>query len=84
MTGDDAVDAGWFGPDDLPEIAFRTHRAVLRQWRQARAVVYRPATLADADRPSHTGQTACRRPRLRRACVRQPRTAPSDHATRPC
>jgi ADP-ribose pyrophosphatase YjhB (NUDIX family) len=47
-AGDDAVDAGWFGPDELPEIAFRTHRAVLRQWRQARAVVYRPATLADA------------------------------------
>jgi ribosomal protein S18 acetylase RimI-like enzyme len=33
----------------LPEIAFRTHREVLRQWRQARAVVYRPATLADAE-----------------------------------
>jgi ADP-ribose pyrophosphatase YjhB (NUDIX family)/GNAT superfamily N-acetyltransferase len=48
-AGDDAVDAGWFGPDELPEIAFRTHRAVLRQWRQARAVVYRPATVADAE-----------------------------------
>jgi ribosomal protein S18 acetylase RimI-like enzyme len=48
-AGDDAVDAGWFGPDDLPEIAFRTHRAVLRQWRQARAVVYRRATVADAE-----------------------------------
>jgi ADP-ribose pyrophosphatase YjhB (NUDIX family)/GNAT superfamily N-acetyltransferase len=48
-AGDDAIDAGWFGPDELPEIAFRTHRAVLRQWRQARAVVYRPATLADAE-----------------------------------
>jgi ADP-ribose pyrophosphatase YjhB (NUDIX family)/N-acetylglutamate synthase-like GNAT family acetyltransferase len=48
-AGDDAIEAGWFGPDELPEIAFRTHRAVLRQWRQARAVVYRPATLADAE-----------------------------------
>lgn len=48
-AGDDAVDAGWFGPDELPEIAFRTHRAVLHKWRQARAVVYRPATLADAE-----------------------------------
>jgi ADP-ribose pyrophosphatase YjhB (NUDIX family)/GNAT superfamily N-acetyltransferase len=48
-AGDDAEEAGWFGPDELPEIAFRTHREVLRQWRQARAVVYRPGTLADAE-----------------------------------
>ena len=48
-AGDDAVDAGWFGPDELPELAFRTHQAVLRQWRQARAVVYRPATPSDAE-----------------------------------
>ena len=43
------MDAGWFGPEELPEIAFRTHREVLRQWRQARAVEYRPATLPDAE-----------------------------------
>jgi 8-oxo-dGTP diphosphatase len=48
-AGDDAVEAGWFGPDELPEIAFRTHREVLRQWRRARAVVYRSATMADAE-----------------------------------
>lgn len=48
-AGDDALDARWFGPDDLPEIAFRTHRDVLHKWRQARSVAYRYATLADAE-----------------------------------
>jgi ADP-ribose pyrophosphatase YjhB (NUDIX family)/GNAT superfamily N-acetyltransferase len=48
-AGDDAMDAGWFGPEELPEIAFRTHRQVLRQWRQARAVIYRPASSVDAE-----------------------------------
>jgi ADP-ribose pyrophosphatase YjhB (NUDIX family)/ribosomal protein S18 acetylase RimI-like enzyme len=48
-AGDDAVAAGWFGPDELPEIAFRTHREALHKWRQARSVMYRRATLADAE-----------------------------------
>jgi 8-oxo-dGTP diphosphatase len=48
-AGDDAIDAGWFRPEELPEIAFRTHREVLRQWRQARAVEYRPAAFPDAE-----------------------------------
>jgi ADP-ribose pyrophosphatase YjhB (NUDIX family)/ribosomal protein S18 acetylase RimI-like enzyme len=48
-AGDDAIAAGWYHPEELPEIAFRTHREVLHKWRQARAVVYRPATLADAE-----------------------------------
>lgn len=48
-AGDDALDARWFGPHELPEIAFGTHRDVLRKWRQARSVAYRYATLADAE-----------------------------------
>jgi ribosomal protein S18 acetylase RimI-like enzyme len=48
-AGDDAVAADWFGPEELPEIAFRTHREVLHKWRQARSVVYRRATLAEAE-----------------------------------
>jgi ADP-ribose pyrophosphatase YjhB (NUDIX family)/GNAT superfamily N-acetyltransferase len=55
-AGDDAVDAGWFGPEELPEIAFRTHRKVLRQWRQARAVIYRLAMRADAEMVTTLGQ----------------------------
>ena len=49
QAGDDATDARWFGPNELPQIAFRTHREVLRKWRRARAVVYRPATLSEAE-----------------------------------
>jgi len=47
--GDDAVAAGWFAPDELPEVAFRTHWEVLHKWRRARSVDYRQATLADAE-----------------------------------
>ncbi len=46
QPGDDAEDARWFAPHELPpwhEIAFSTHRDALRRWLQARAVLYRPA-----------------------------------------
>lgn len=49
-AGDDALEVGLFAPDELPEdIAFRTHRQALHDWRKARAVVCRLATLAEAE-----------------------------------
>lgn len=50
-AGDDAAEVGRFGPDELPpmaEIAFNTHRQALHDWKQAKAVVVRPATVAEA------------------------------------
>lgn len=47
--GDDASEAAFFAPAELPtdsEIAFWTHRQVLRDWRRARAVIYKPADAA--------------------------------------
>ena len=52
IAGDDAAEAAFFAPDELPTdemIAFRTHRLALHDWRRARAVVYRPATLEEAE-----------------------------------
>jgi 8-oxo-dGTP diphosphatase len=49
-AGDDARAVATFAPDELPpdkEIAFRTHRQALRDWRRARAIVYRQATIDD-------------------------------------
>lgn len=46
QPGDDACEAAFFAPHELPpdsEIAFETHRRVLRDWRRARAVVYKVA-----------------------------------------
>jgi len=45
QAGDDAVEAAFFSPDELPEdIAFSTHQQALRDWCRARAIVYRTAT----------------------------------------
>jgi ADP-ribose pyrophosphatase YjhB (NUDIX family) len=50
QAGDDAVEAAFFAPEDLPDdIAFSTHRQALRDWCRARAIVYREATRAEAE-----------------------------------
>ncbi len=51
-AGDDAEEVARFGPDELPpmqEIAFSTHRQALHDWKKARAVVVRPATVEEAE-----------------------------------
>lgn len=51
-AGDDAQEVGTFAPADVPsddQIAFRTHLQALRDWRRARAVVYRQALPADRE-----------------------------------
>lgn len=50
--GDDAVEAAFFAPDELPpdaEIAFWTHREVLNDWRRAKAITYRLAQDQEAE-----------------------------------
>jgi ADP-ribose pyrophosphatase YjhB (NUDIX family)/predicted GNAT family acetyltransferase len=49
-AGDDAADVRAFSSEELPhddQIAFRTHRQALHDWRRARAIVYREANPAD-------------------------------------
>jgi 8-oxo-dGTP diphosphatase len=43
-AGDDAMEVRFFAPADLPtddQIAFRTHRQALHDWRRTRAIVFR-------------------------------------------
>jgi ribosomal protein S18 acetylase RimI-like enzyme len=50
-AGDDAREVATFAPAEVPpddQIAFHTHLQALRDWRRARAVIYREATPADA------------------------------------
>jgi len=52
QAGDDALDAAFFSPDEIPhddELAFRTHAQALRDWRRARAIVYGCATVREAE-----------------------------------
>jgi len=50
-AGDDAAEVAAFPPEEVPpEIAFRTHRQALRDWKRAKAVSYRPATSEEAKR----------------------------------
>jgi ADP-ribose pyrophosphatase YjhB (NUDIX family)/predicted GNAT family N-acyltransferase len=49
-AGDDAQQVGTFAPSEMPsdhQIAFRTHLQALRDWRRARAIIYRQATIGD-------------------------------------
>ena len=58
-AGDDAAEVDRFSPDGLPameEIAFSTHRQALQDWKQAKAVVIRPATVTEADAVSQIRQ----------------------------
>jgi len=53
QAGDDAMDAAFFAPEELPhddQIAFRTHAQALHDWRRARAVAYGPASPKQAER----------------------------------
>jgi ADP-ribose pyrophosphatase YjhB (NUDIX family)/N-acetylglutamate synthase-like GNAT family acetyltransferase len=50
QAGDDAQEVGTFAPHEIPpdeQIAFRTHLRALQDWRRARAIVYRQATMED-------------------------------------
>jgi len=48
-AGDDADEVSTFAPDELPsDIAFESHRQALREWRRAKAIVYRLATAEEA------------------------------------
>ncbi len=48
-AGDDALEVRFFAPDELPEeIAFRSHYQALRDWKKARAIVCRAATIEEA------------------------------------
>jgi ADP-ribose pyrophosphatase YjhB (NUDIX family)/predicted N-acetyltransferase YhbS len=59
QAGDDAAEAAFFAPDELPpddQLAFLTHRQALHEWRRARAVVYRPATQREAEEATVTNR----------------------------
>ncbi len=68
-AGDDALEVRTFDPADIPpddQIAFHTHLQALLDWRRARAIVYRRATLDD--RP-HVVELNARYPEVGDVCL---------------
>lgn len=52
QAGDDAVEAAWFDPQELPsdsQIAFSTHRWAIEDWRRINAIRYQEASRADVE-----------------------------------
>lgn len=59
-AGDDAQEVDTFAPAEVPpddQIAFHTHLQALRDWRRARAVVYRRAVPADREAVAELSQS---------------------------
>jgi ADP-ribose pyrophosphatase YjhB (NUDIX family) len=68
-AGDDAQEVRTFAPAETPpddQIAFGTHLQALRDWRRARAIVYRPAT---PDDHSHVVALDARYPEVGDVCL---------------
>ena len=68
-AGDDAQEVRTFDPAEMPpddQIAFNTHLQALRDWRRARAIVYRPGTPDDYP---HVAKLNERYPEVGQVCL---------------